>query len=210
MARKNTHYVVWEGNLHGVYDSWEKCKQYIEGYSKAKYKGFSSKLAAEQAFAMGYENYKKLKPEQAVLLNATDNMRQPVYPSWAVDAAWNTATREMEYRGVDAQTGQEIFRQGPFPDATNNIGEFLAIVHALALLQQQGSTIPVYTDSLTAISWVRAKQARTKLNPTSRNQQIFELVKRAEKWLKTNTWGNKLLKWETHLWGEIPADFGRK
>ena len=39
---------------------------------------------------------------------------------------------------------------------------------------------------------------------------LFELIDRAENWLKTNHYSNKILKWDTPLWGEIPADFGRK
>lgn len=42
----------------------------------------------------------------------------------------------MEYRGVYVRTGQELFRIGPYPDGTNNVGEFLALVHALALLKK--------------------------------------------------------------------------
>ena len=116
----------------------------------------------------------------------------------------------MEYRGVDTLSGKEIFRQGPYFDGTNNIGEFLAIVHGLALLKKKNSNLPVYTDSMTAISWVRKRKANTKLELTARNAILFELIERAEKWLKTNTWSNPILKWETQCWGEIPADFGRK
>jgi ribonuclease HI len=42
------------------------------------------------------------------------------------------------------------------------------------------------------------------------NQQLFELIERAEQWLKSNTFLTKIVKWETKVWGEIPADFGRK
>jgi hypothetical protein len=37
-----------------------------------------------------------------------------------------------------------------------------------------------------------------------------EMIERAEKWLKENRYSNKIVKWETELWGEVPADFGRK
>lgn len=210
MARKNTHFVVWAGNKPGIYSSWEECLKQVKGFPNAKYKGFPSRNAAESAFKMGFDHYNNLSPEQEALFNVTENAPKPIYPSLAVDAAWNTTTLEMEYRGVDCQTGKEIFRQGPFPDATNNIGEFLAIVHGLAYLKKSGSDIPVYTDSRTAISWVKAKHARTKLEQTHKNKNLFELIERAENWLKQNTWKNPLLKWETHVWGEIPADFGRK
>ncbi|MBC7126096.1 ribonuclease H1 domain-containing protein [Tenuifilum osseticum] len=210
MAKKNTHYVVWEGLKPGIYGSWEECQRQIKGFPGAKYKGFPSMLAAQRAYDMGYLAYNSMNPEQEALFNVNENTPKPIYPSLAVDAAWNTATLEMEYQGVDCQTGKLIFHQGPFPDATNNIGEFLAIVHGLAHLKKLNSEIPIYTDSMTAISWVRAKKARTKLIQTERNKNLFELLERAEKWLRENTWKNPLLKWETQYWGEIPADFGRK
>jgi ribonuclease HI len=112
--------------------------------------------------------------------------------------------------GVYTKNGRRIFYAGPFPDGTNNVGEFLAIVHALALLKSKKKTLPIYSDSETAIVWVRNKHANTKLKPTNANAQLFELIQRAEKWLKTNTWNIPVLKWETEWWGEIPADFGRK
>lgn len=210
MAKKNSYYVVWDGYNPGIYSSWEECQVQIKGYPKAKYKGFPNLIAAKRAFEMGYKAFQSLDAKQSALLSVTENTPKPIYPSIAVDAAWNTATLEMEYRGVDTKTGEPIFHQGPFPDATNNIGEFLAIVHGLAHLKKHGSNVPIYSDSMTAISWVRAKHARTTLQPTSKNKELFELIQRAEKWLKENSWNNPLLKWETQYWGEIPADFGRK
>ena len=42
------------------------------------------------------------------------------------------------------------------------------------------------------------------------NQPLFELIERAEKWLRTHKFSTQIVKWETKAWGEIPADFGRK
>ncbi|MBR5102983.1 MAG: ribonuclease H [Muribaculaceae bacterium] len=116
----------------------------------------------------------------------------------------------MEYRGVDVMTGAEIFRQGPFVDATNNVGEFLALVHALAFLQQRGLNNTIYSDSRTAIAWVRNKHCKTTLKPTPANEKLFQIIARAETWINTHTWINLIIKWDTEHWGEIPADFGRK
>ena len=127
-----------------------------------------------------------------------------------MDAAWNTKTGDMEYQGVYLLTGARLFLKGPFPDATNNIGEFLAIVHALALLAKQNSELPIYSDSMTAISWIRKKKANTKLERTTRNAEVFDLIERAETWLATHRFKNPIIKWETEEWGENPADFGRK
>ena len=210
MAKKK-YYVVWEGVKPGVYDSWSECQLNIKGYASAKYKSFPTLQAAQAALRGNFRDYMGKEVNVALQLEGLkENQPKPIFPALAVDAAWNTATGDMEYRGVDAQTGREIFRQGPLRDGTNNIGEFLAIVHGLALLKQAQSELPVYTDSMTAISWIRKKQANTKLKETTRNQIVFDLISRAEKWLRENTWKNKLLKWETQIWGEIPADFGRK
>lgn len=119
-------------------------------------------------------------------------------------------TGVMEYRGVDTESGAEIFRMGPFQDSSNNLGEFLAVVHALAFLKERSLTLPVYTDSKTALAWVRNKRAKTTVQRTHGNQRVFELIARAEQWLTSNTYPNLVLKWETDQWGEVPADFGRK
>ena len=70
--------------------------------------------------------------------------------------------------------------------------------------------MPIYSDSKIAIGWVKKGQCRTNIPITEKNKKLFDLVKRAENWLKENTYTTKILKWETKAWGEIPADFGRK
>ena len=127
----------------------------------------------------------------------------------AVDAACSGNPGPMEYRGVDLRTGQTVFHFGPV-QGTNNIGEFLAIAHALALLQQRGSDMTVYSDSRTAQIWVKKKKCKTTLQRTPQTEKLHQLVERAERWLQTHTYTNRIVKWETERWGEVPADFGRK
>lgn len=128
----------------------------------------------------------------------------------AVDAACSGNPGPMEYRGVDLATGQELFRYGPV-HGTNNVGEFLAIVHALAWLHRQGLVRTVYTDSRNALLWVRAGKCRTRLARAPRTEPLYRLIARAEAWLQAHPrTGIPLLKWHTGRWGEIPADFGRK
>ena len=117
----------------------------------------------------------------------------------------------MEYRGVLTHNKKEIFIKGPYNKGTNNIGEFLALVHGIALLKSKNKEdIPIYSDSKIAMSWVKKKQCRTNIVFDASNKDLLELIKRAENWLKENTFKNPILKWETKAWGEIPADFGRK
>ncbi len=206
-------YVVWEGRRPGVYHSWDECRKNIEGYPHAKYKSFLSKKEAEAAYTDRPDRhiYKKEKSDTenkpAVKLKAGS----PVKDAICVDAACSGNPGRMEYRGVDPNTEEVIFHKGPYEDGTNNIGEFLAIVHALALLKQkQLHTKIIYSDSKIAIGWIKKKKCGTKLERGRKNEALFELIRRAENWLHQNEYTNPVLKWETDLWGEIPADFGRK
>ena len=210
MAKKK-FYVVWEGHKKGVFTSWDTCKKQIDNFKGAQYKSFVSKIEAEQAFKGKYEDYKG-KDTKKVLLSASalKKFGKPIFPSLSVDAACAGNPGKMEYRGVDSETKRQLFIQGPFEKGTNNIGEFLALVHGLGYLKQKNLNYPIYSDSKIAMSWVKNGQCRTNLPISSENQQLFELVKRAEKWLKENKYTTQILKWETKAWGEIPADFGRK
>lgn len=211
---KNKFFVVWKGLKPGIYSSWDECKDQIHGFEGAQYKGFPNMDEATKAFQSSYWNYIKKTHSDSPSNNAQSALfnlsQQSVQNSLSVDAACSGNPGFMEYRGVCVQTGEEIFHKGPFEDGTNNIGEFLALVHGLALLKQKGLNIPIYTDSKTALAWVRNKKAKTKLEQTSYNTELFELIARAEKWLLENDYTTQILKWNTEKWGEIPADFGRK
>jgi ribonuclease HI len=212
MAKKTKFYVVWQGRKTGIFTDWKECEAQIKGFDDAQFKSFDSIAEAELAIQRNYWDFvaKKDAASKVALKEPPVNIGKPIKDSIAVDAAWNTATGDMEYQGTYLATGQRIFLQGPFKDSTNNIGEFLAIVHGLAYLQKKGSDLPIYSDSRTAISWVKKKHANTKLALTPRNKPVFEMLQRAERWLAENKYSNKILKWETEYWGENPADFGRK
>ena len=203
---KNKFYTVWEGRTTGVFASWDECKKQVEGFEGAKYKGFPSEAAAQEALKKPYWDCVGKKAETKPLALPPE----VILDSLCVDAACSGNPGTMEYRGVFTRTGQEVFRQGPFEEGTNNVGEFLALVHGLALLKQQHKNIPIYSDSRNAILWVKTKKCKTKLEKTPKNTTIFDLITRAEKWLHENTYTTPILKWETQDWGEIPADFGRK
>ena len=208
---KNKFFVVWEGKEPGIYRSWEECKRQIHGFEGALFKGFATETEAREAMVSPCWNYigknakaKTPTPEEIAKFGI------PNFESLSVDAACSGNPGVMEYRGVYTKTGEEIFRQGPFKQGTNNIGEFLALVHGLAFLKQKNNLLPLYTDSRTAMAWVKAKKTRTRLEKNEVNAVLFDLIARAEKWLAENKYSTQILKWETTVWGEIPADFGRK
>jgi ribonuclease HI len=202
-------YVVWEGITPGVYTRWLDCKKQVDGFEGAKYKSFSTFEEAEEAFDKGYYQIKKEEKKNVPKI-PINGVAPYITDAIAVDASCLGNPGLMEYRGVYVMTGQEIFRVGPYEDGTNNIGEFLAIVHGLAYLKKNNSKLTIYTDSISAIAWVRRKKCKTSLERTDKNSKIFDLIARAETWLAENHYTNKILKWETKQWGEVPADFGRK
>jgi len=205
MAKKEKFYVVWQGITPGVYHHWSDCKAQIDGFEKAKYKSFETYEEAQKAYSSDWKTYYKKQASKA-----TTTGTKPSGDIIAVDAACSGNPGLMEYRGVYLRTNQEIFHQGPFQEGTNNIGEFLAIVHALALQVSKKTRLPIYSDSANALIWIKKKKCGTKLVQTPINEPVFDLIDRAEKWLQTHTWDIPLFKWETKIWGEIPADFGRK
>ncbi|WP_026211193.1 viroplasmin family protein [Lewinella cohaerens] len=209
MAKKKKYYVIWKGHMPGIYDDWAKAQAQIKGFQGALFKSFPSINDAEKALKVGPKPYLSGGASKAKPSGKTPRS-QIVWQSLSVDAACSGNPGPMEYQGVDTKSKDQVFHQA-FPMGTNNIGEFLAIVHGLALLQKQNLPhLPIYTDSATAMAWVRKKKVKTNLVNDSRTATLHELIIRGENWLKTNTFTNPILKWDTDSWGEIPADFGRK
>ena len=200
---KQKYYVVWKGKKPGVYDSWQKCQEEIKNIKGARFKSFEDVKKADNAYNIGYDEYKKTNS----IINEGDG---PNLDSISVDAASSGNPGKMEYRGVDTKTKKVLFKMGPFNNATNNIGEFLALVHGVAMMEKESDKKIIYSDSITAISWVRKKKCQTKLKKNKENEEVFDLIARAILWLKKNNYSIIIKKWKTKSWGEIPADFGRK
>lgn len=209
MARQK-YYVVWEGKQTGIFDDWKACEESVRGFVGASFKSFNHKEIAALAYKIGPHKNIWDKISEAEYKALSSKLQLPILNSLSVDAACSGNPGIMEYRGVDTKTGIVLFQQGPFDEATVNIGEFLAIVHALAQLKKDKKTTPIYSDSQTAMKWVSDKHVNTRLERSSRNKQLFDFIGRAVIWLKSNDYSNKILKWDTGTWGEIPADYGRK
>jgi ribonuclease HI len=206
MAKKQKYYVVWVGAKPGIYNSWPDCQKQVAGFPKARYKSFESKLEAELALKKGYSISSKSSKQKSSTSNPRSNIN---YITISVDAACSGNPGKMEYQGVDTKSGKQYFHFAS-KLGTNNIGEFLAIVHGLSFLKKQNSKRAIYTDSKSAMSWVRNKKCKTTLERNTQTEELYKVIERAENWLKQNTYNTEILKWDTKSWGEIPADFGRK
>lgn len=213
---KQKWYVAWHDGVATICETWPDCQALIQGVHGAHCKSFATREEAIRAYRGDGEADRQVifaiaraKPRGGQVNYAAI---PEIYPgSVAVDGACAGNPGMMEYRGVDVFSGRELFHVGPWADGTNNVAEFLAIVHALAWLNQQGKThTAIYSDSRNALNWVKNKKCKTQLTHTGRNDKIFDVIARAEHWLMTHTYSNFLIKWQTDKWGEIPADFGRK
>ena len=231
----NKYYVVWKGFATGVFESWDEAQIQVSGYPDAQYRAFKTMEEAVEAFRQGYDQdglIQEVKKQVAQLnkeghkivwnpemskntsIPSNPNTSTPLHPyitrSLAVDGACSGNPGTGEYRGVFVETGQELFHFGPIQGATNNIMEFLAIVHGLGFLEKQNLYIPIYSDSVNAQLWVKNGKCKTTIQPDETNEKLFDLIDRAENWLKTHKFRVNIYKWDTKAWGEIPADFGRK
>lgn len=226
MAKRQKYYVVWRGVQPGVYLTWEECECQVKGFSNPKYKSFDTEAEAMAAYAdpdyeLGKPKDTPHEPKQTkievmkVIKEGKEQLIDQAIKSGlqlnalAVDAACSGNPGKMEYQGVYVANGQQIFHFGPM-FGTNNIGEFLAIVHALAYMKKNNINMPIYSDSRNAMSWVKQKKCRTKLERNAKTEPLFQLIERAEKWLHDNALSVPIIKWDKNLWGETPADFGRK
>lgn len=206
--KKNKFYVVWRGLNPGIYKCWDECRQQVTGYQGAKYKGYEKEKEALQAWEAGAD---------IALMKTALTRKKTVFdksevkiPSISVDAACSGNPGKLEYKGVWTDNGDLLFHWGPVDLGTVNIGEFLAIVHGLAWLDQNKLPFPLYSDSKIAIGWVKNKKINSKLARNPRTEKLFALVDRAIIWLNKHPNHNIIHKWETKSWGEIPADFNRK
>ena len=216
-ANKAKTYIVWRGRRPGIYHTWKECEREVKGYP-ARFKSFEGitqeeareiYLAGPENEAAGYGRKKEKNPSPP----PADKKTKPEIPplAWAVDAATSHNPGPMEYRCVEIDTGEIVFASKVYPLGTNNIGEFLAIVHALALMQKQGFRRPLYSDSRNAINWVRHKTCRTTLPHSPLTEELYAVIDRALNFLRhTDLTAFDLRKWPTELLGEIPADYGRK
>ena len=225
MAKKQKYYVVWQGKKPGIYSNWDACKEQVVGVQGAQYKGFDSMAEAEAAIRLPYSNVVRVesgerrvesgKPSALVIdENGMTTVKPgtanpPVLDALAVDAACSGNPGVMEYQGIYIPTRTRIFHYRA-EKGTNNIGEFLAIVHGLSYLKKHRLNQIIYSDSVNAISWVRQKVCKSKLPEDTSTAELWDYVHRAENWLRTNSYTTEIRKWDTDHWGEIPADFGRK
>ena len=225
MAKKQKYYVVWQGRKPGIYSDWDACKDQVVGVQGAQYKGFDSMAEAEAVIRLPYSSVVRVesgerrvesgKPSALVIDEngmtavkpGTEN--PPVLDALAVDAACSGNPGVMEYQGIYIPTRTRVFHYRA-EKGTNNIGEFLAIVHGLSYLKKHRLNQIIYSDSVNAISWVRQKVCKSKLVEDASTAELWDYIHRAENWLRTNSYTTEIRKWDTDNWGEIPADFGRK
>ena len=210
-------------------DLWRRLDAVLQKQGRAISFQHARAVRSAQAFQLAEELGKAmsakqdlpvdLEPEEGGLFEMTGHspvehsempVLQPVLDSVCVDASALGHPGPTEYRGVDCRSGKILF-QHRYPEATQNIGGFLAIVHALALNRKQGKPDQVvYIDSVQAIAGVKQKKCETTYIRTANNAVLFGDIQRAVDWLVNHPSDAKVLKWNTAEWGPIPAEYDRE
>lgn len=198
------YYVIFNTENRGIYDTWGECQEKTKGVSGVKFKSFKNRSLAETALN---ENLIESKENEKI---------KDLFPKigFATDGACNVKKRIGQYQIYDLEKNKMIFTSKEFENTTNNQMEFLALMHALILCEDlkvlediKYDNYPIYTDSITAISWLKNNKLNSNIDYDS---IVGKEIKKMLNWLKNNQYNNKIIKWETKNLGEIPADFGRK
>lgn len=210
-------YGVWIGRNPGVYDNWNDCKSQVDKFAGAKYKKLLSTTYNE---ALNEFNQNAItavanSPKTTTINNANKNHSNAGVPEkdvLTVDGASNG--KNCEFRAVWYPSNKEVFASKTYDGGTNNIAEFLGLIFALKYLIKNEMPLKVYTDSVTAMAWVRNGKANTTAHTTGKaTEELNNLITKSETFLRENKLllsKAQILKWETKAWGEIPADYGRK
>jgi len=231
-VKKQKYYVVWVGQEPGIYDRWSDCYQQVANYPGARYKSFPTREDAVEAYRGDPAEHMNLmrgiarRRHEAAVSSPPDVQASMPAPrdyttlpgirldAIAVDGACAGNPGKMEYRAVRVADGSEVFHIGVSRTllGTNNIAEYLAMIHLAAILHKNGDhTTPIYTDSKNTLAWLRKGHSKTTLQLNSSTAATLDLLERADAWLALyGPIKNPILKWPTEEWGEIPADFGRK
>lgn len=142
-------------------------------------------------------------------------MQKPTF-GLCSDASYLSNTKLLEFRVVNIETGQELYRNS-FADTlhTTNIGEFFGLVRGIKIHIDSNLALdyPIFSDSQVAIGWVNGLYVNSKNLRKPENRLFFPFVEKGLEYLRKITKAKKMppvLKWRTDIWGEIPADFDRK
>lgn len=203
------HYVVRVGHKPWIYNNRTEAKSHIDGYSGAKYKSFPTLESAQQAYEHGFVGKKGQYTDNHLRMLMSEDFEVSI----ATDAACPSNPWPIEYRGVCINNKKEIFSIWPLSGGSTNIAEYLGIIHGLAWMMDHSDYTILYSDSKIAINRVETNTFRTQIHETNENKELRDIIRRAQERLRNNPTRKQkivLKKRPTKLWGQIPADFGRK
>lgn len=123
------------------------------------------------------------------------------------DASYLHKSDIMEWQIKDTLTGQLLYNN-KMQGGTSVIAEFFAIVDAMNYLCLNNVNIPIYSDCLVAMKWVKNKKCGTWREDLS--EEVEQLIAEYEVLLEEYDDKYEVIKWKTRMWGEIPSDFNRK
>lgn len=206
-------YAVFVGRKNGIFNTWDECKAQVDKFPGAAYKSYPDHNSARDAIDEYHGNSGRVQTPVSVPKVAPSDFPSP--PFLTVDAAYSHSTHILEWRGVLVDSNNrkvELFRSKPYKGGSANIGEFIAIVDGIEWLLSNDFSMPIYSDSITAQAWLRNGDHKSTVEIgkalSTRFSEAFRMLKRPSTMVKLKSC--PVHDWKTKIWGEIPADFGRK
>ncbi|MGH7826700.1 MAG: viroplasmin family protein [Candidatus Binatia bacterium] len=165
MAQK--FYVVWSGRQTGVFTDWATTQRAVDKYAGARFKSFSTRAEAEQAFCR--DGYASISPKTPSRQKASppDSDHSAAHSSQQFDVSIY-CDGACEPNPGNAGSGIVVYRAGELaqlwfglynPMGTNNTAELNALYHALRMAEAEiktGNTVEVCSDSAYSINCIRS------------------------------------------------------
>lgn len=163
----NKYYVVWVGRQTGIFTDWPSAQQSVDGFAGARYKSFTSRADAEQAFREGSKSvaYPRRTTSSSKTANNTSVSR--VADEEVLVDVRIYCDGACEPNPGEAGSGVVVYRQGQLaelwygmytPNGTNNTAELNALHQALLMAQREiekGNSVEVLSDSMYSLNCIR-------------------------------------------------------
>ena len=159
MAKK--FYVVWAGRETGVFTDWATTHRHVNAFPGARFKSFSSRTEADQAFRSGGPPSTGRRPARA-----SSGVAARMEPAAAAIGLQIYCDGACDPNPGRAGSGIAVYRDGKLeqlwyglysPHGTNNTAELNALHHALLMAETAilaGQTAQILCDSTYAINCI--------------------------------------------------------
>ena len=165
MATKK-YYVVKKGKIPGIYFTWDACKEMVDGYPGAVYKGFAT-LEEAEAFLSAKAGIVTEANKKTEAVTGLEEKSLPQNYAF-VDGSFNTATNVYGFGGFLVHDGKKEVLQGSgneeeMASMRNVAGEILGSMAAVEKALELGlKELTIYYDYMGIEMWATGEWKRNK------------------------------------------------